>query len=177
MARQNSQKRTFVWARQAGVVGPGAANPGFTADILSTVRDRHGEGVLRGATVMAIRGYARPNPQGDTEPRRFRVGIRVSTAGELLGTTVEQREGSPLSSPEADWMLFQQYLTISPEGFVNPPGSSARGTPWSVETQAARRFTELGLTLGLWMDVADTIGNQLNNGVIDYDLSIGLKLP
>lgn len=167
-----SNRRQFVWARYAGVLGPGVSV--FATDVLSTVRDRYGDAVARGATVMAIRGYARPNAQGSGVPLRGRFALRVVGLGAIDDTPADQREVGPFLSPEENWMLFHQALVIGEN--PNPSASSSRGSQWAVETQANRRFEELGVTLGAFADVFNTDGTPSETGVYDFDLSIGLKL-
>lgn len=169
-----SNKRQFVWARRAGVIGPGSVNNVFAQDLLSTVRDRFGDSVARGATVMGIRGYARPNPQGDTQPLRYRFACRVIETGAIDDAPVDVRELGPFFSPESRWMLFHQTLTAGDQSV--PPASSTEGSQWHVATDAARKFPELGVTLAVFADVQATDGTPVSTGVFDYDLSIGLKL-
>lgn len=177
MARSRVPRRQFVWARKAGVIGlvGGGANA-FVQDLLDGVRVRYGDAVLRGATVMGIRGYARPNAQGSGVPIRFRFAVRVADTGEIDDTIADQREIAPFFSPESDWMLFHQSLVIG-EQAVASPASSSRGSEWAVETQASRKFAELGQTLAVFADFQNTNGTPIDTGNFDYDLSIGLKLP
>lgn len=177
MARSRVPRRQFVWARSAGVIGlVGGGQNSFAQDLLASVRVRFGESVLRGATVMGIRGYARPNNQGSGVPIRFRLAVRVADDGEIDDEPVDQRELAPFFSPESDWMLFHQALIIG-EQAAPAAASSSRGTDWAVETQAARKFTELGQTLAVFADYANTDGTPIDTGSYDYDFSIGLKLP
>ncbi len=112
MARNN--RRQFVWARSAGATGPGLTPAVFGVDLLVGTRERYGDAVLRGATVMGVKGYIRPNVPSDTiNYISCRAAIRVGTAGEVDDEPVNVRELGPWFSPEDDWMLFQQSLFIT----------------------------------------------------------------
>ncbi len=182
MARNN--RRQFVWARSAGATGPGLTPAVFGVDLLVGTRERYGDAVLRGATVMGVKGYIRPNVPSDTiNYISCRAAIRVGTAGEVDDEPVNVRELGPWFSPEDDWMLFQQSLFITSasaaEGALpaEPATDNVRGNMWAVETRANRKFEELGRTLLLFTDMANPVGTPWNEGFFDYDLSIGLKLP
>ena len=178
MARNN--RRQFVWARAIGVVSDGP-NGTPAADLLSDVRDRYGGAVLRGATVMGIKGYIRPNMGTGLEGTPYnlcRAAIRVSS----IFTTTQGEEGGdwdPHSDPYADWMLFQQALIV-PAQNIGMATDNVRGNQWAVETRAARKFEELGQTLALFAGSrnADTGSGDPDRPTFwDYDLSIGVKLP
>lgn len=179
MARSN--RRQFVWARNYGVVSfGGGAGATPAVDLLSTVRDRYGESVLRGATVMGIKGYIRPNIGTGTTGAYMltRAAVKV-TSSVTIAQGDESSDWGPFSDPDADWMAFQQTLMIP----TTPPGvatDNVRGNQYGVETRAARKFEELGQTLGLFGEArnADTgAGDPDRRTFWDYDLSVGLKLP
>lgn len=170
MARR-SNRRQFVWARAMGVVGWGTANSTLAEDLLAGVRDRHGDAVLRGATVMGYRGYIRPSPGGVDEIRRIRVGLRVFNS-----MNQNDRLEGPILDPESDWMGFHQYF-IGGGVTAVPVGSSARGTDFAVDGAAARKLSELGMSLGIYADGVGADFQVSENIFVDYDLSVGLKLP
>lgn len=170
MARRDN-RRQFVWARAIGVVGSGTANATLSEDLLSGVRDRHGDAVLRGATIMGYRGYIRPSTGGVDEIRRIRVGLRVFNS-----MNQNDRLEGPILDPEADWMGFHQYFLGGGSPAYNL-GSSARGTEFAVDGAAARKLSELGMSLGIYADGVGTDFTVSENVFVDYDLSVGLKLP
>ena len=135
MARRNGPRRQFVWARQSGTIG-GAQTPQlFGVDLLAGVRVRYGEAVLRGATVMGIRGYIRFNSD-ETEGVMFgRAAVKVGTSEDVAGPPADIRAEGPWSDPEADWMLFQQSFQVlgGPDVTTQNPATSI----WAVR-------------LGLW---------------------------
>lgn len=170
MARR-SNRRQFVWARAMGVIGSGTPDAVLAEDLLAGVRDRHGAGVLRGATVMGIRGYIRPSFGVAQVLNRVRVGIRVFNA-----LTPTDRAEGPVLDPEADWMHFHQFL-VPTSIEASQYGSSSRGTEFSVDSQAARKLEELGQSLAIYADGLNADFTVSNVVSVDYDLSVGLKLP
>lgn len=179
MARTTSARRQFVWARSAGVLGPDVSDGvPFAADLLESVREAHGDAVLRGATVMAIRGYLFPFFQDETELAlvRWRFGIKVTSEHDIGGPDETVRALGPWTAPNSDWMLFHQIMQI-PSGATPDYASSSRGSDLYVESQAARKCHELGQTAIAWADVVDGNLEQADSGAIYYDLSLGLKLP
>lgn len=180
MARNN--RRQFVWARSYGVVSAGGGGGQQPADdLLAQVRDRYGEGVLRGATVMGIKGYIRPNigPGFEGSPYMLcRSAIRVASSP-VITQGDESNEWDPFADPDADWMMFNQALIV-PTQSIGMATDNVRGNLWGVETRAARKFEELGQTLALFGGArnADTqSADPERRTFFDYDLSIGLKLP
>lgn len=183
MARNRSgPRREFVWARSVGMVtgttAPGSVSVG-AADLLESVRVDYGEGILRGATVMAIKGWVRP-----FVPATSRVtgvaGIRVCNYGDLaLPTTVDQTPGGPVGQ-EADWMGYFPY-DVDQGGTelssANSPATWNMGASlWTIDVQSHRKFEALGQTLGFFYYNTAVVGTPESVASVDYHVSVGLKL-
>lgn len=173
MARQNSPRRKFVWARQSGVLD-GTAN--FSEDLLFSFQQRAGGQVLLGATVVAIKGYILPDVVG-AEIAKGRVGIRVCDAADVEGDP--PGHGPVDQGTESDWMGFFPFMVLQDEGEAGLQGASFAswnhaGNTWGVDVRANRKMEELNQTLGIfWANIG--AGNAAAT-FINYDLSIGLKL-
>lgn len=179
MAR-NSQRRQFVWSRVAGTLGGGLTPAVFGTDLLANIRVLFGDAVLRGATVMGIKGYVRPNAESaaDLAYVGFRAGIRIGLPGEVDDEPANVRELGPFFSSHSDWMLYQQAAFIASDVDTNGVATSnVGGSPWAVETRANRKMSELGETLLMFVDAQSPVTVPFNTFFADFDLSIGLKLP
>lgn len=176
MARRgrNTREREFVWARSLGTLGEVGAGD-FVADLLLPVRTRHGDAALRGATVMTVKGYIRPNLGGGTTDTvsQGRVSIGVRQYGDIDEAQVGV-EG-PFGNPEAKWMGWFPHLLTDIQ--ANPQASwNNQGSPWAVDLQSHRIMGSLGQTLALYYDFQDVVAGDATH-TVDYDLSVGVKLP
>lgn len=185
MARRSGrQAREFEWARSNGfLVGapaPGMANVAVgSADLLADARTRWGNALLRGATVMTLRGWLRPNFANNVR-LSGRAGVRVCST-----TDIEQAPSAPDETPFGDgayedWMGLFYYDQYVPEGTSMDQFAAtwSPGSEWSVNVQSNRIMSDAGLTLGLFFvhtNVYDPSGAGAVSS-LDYDLSIGLKL-
>lgn len=178
--RRNSNRRMFVWARSSGslVAGEGATPPTGGVDLLQSVRERYGGAEFRGATVVTVKGYLKPDDQGVGGGFTGRTAMRVGPEGDPnvapadIGRMGPGAPGVGLqedSSPEYDWMgWFPHAIT---EGDASPPASWNRAaSPWGIDLQSARRMEELGQSLLMFYS-SGTAGTA-----VLYDLSIGIKL-
>ena len=168
-----SRKRKFVWARTRGTLTPEGDET--AQDMLDDFKLRAGGNVLLGATVMVVKGYIRPNNTTSSETVRGVVGVRVCNQGDVEGMG-ETGQG-PAESPEADWMGWFPYLL--PVNAVDVDASwNHYGNTWGVDLQSSRKMEELGETVGIFYDFATAPpGGTAQTVVVDYDLSVGLKLP
>lgn len=183
MARNQRNRRQFEWARAAGF-GQGVVLPDTPAavggvDLLASVRGDYGAAYLRGATVMAIKGYIRPFAGASTRILGV-AGIRVCNIADLQTVTLDQTPGGPLGG-EADWMAYWPYDFEVPGGSQGSTEQVANWNPqaslWGVDVQSSRRMEEAGVTLGLFWEHSALAGGD-PSGVtnLDYHLSVGLKL-
>lgn len=176
----NQSRRQFVWSRVAGTIGGGLGDGLFGTDLLANTREQFGDAVLRGATVMGIRGYIRPNgtsPAGISYVA-YRSAVRVGYGGDVDGPATEVRQHGPFFASHSDWMLWQQAMFVATDTDNNGVATSnIGGSAWAVETRAARKLAELGETLTLYVDAQSPVGTPFNEFFSDFDLSIGLKLP
>lgn len=179
MARSQRNRRQFEWARAVGF-GTGVSTEPAVAvggvDLLASVREDYGAAYLRGATVMAVKGFIRPFVGEGTRINGV-AGIRVCNYGDLQNVTPDQTPGGALGG-EADWMAywpydFQSYGGASDQYVAN---WNHQGSLWGVDVQSSRRMTEAGYTLGLFWYHGAILGgiNEMTN--VDYHLSVGLKL-
>lgn len=184
MPRRSRNAREFEWARSNGfLVGTVGAAP-FTAsafgsvDLLDDARDRWGNALLRGATVMTIKGWMRPNVANNTRVTG-RAGIRVCST-----TDIEEAPTNPDETPFADggyedWMALFYYDVFAPLNFSTDqlPATWSPGNDWSVDVRSNRIMSDAGLTLGLFFFHSNVYeASGANVAALDYDLSVGLKL-
>lgn len=173
-------RREFQWARAAGfgageVIDPAQGAVGGV-DLLASVRGDYGGGYLRGATVMAVKGWIRP-----FVPAGVRIngvaGIRVCNYADLQTITWDQTPGGPLGG-ESDWMAYWPYDvlmtgTTSSDQLAN---WNHQASPWGIDVQSSRRMNEAGYTLGLFWNHQAVVGDPEDLTALDYHLSVGLKL-
>lgn len=164
--------RKFVWARTQGVLsGPGTLG----ADLLDAFETEYGAQLL-GATVVRIRGFAVPvmtTAGGTPGITNGNWGIIVESDNDLADPADITK--APLGRPHDDWLAWQPFWTSG--GYTGPPSAGGSSNPnadeFSVDFKSARKIEELSQGLHIWYSfVSDT-------GAVDleYDLSIGLKLP
>lgn len=181
MARRgNSGRRKFIWARTQGVLNAGA--DALNEDLLADVKGRYGGDVLVGSTVMAVRGYVAPyvaqtSALNETSATG-RVGIRVCNQADIGGAVAGQEEQAPYGvNAEANWMgyfPFRMHSSTQPENAT----WNHMASPFGVDVGSSRRMEELGQTLGIFYNwFAVDAGSPPEFVTIDYDLSIGVKLP
>lgn len=165
MARSN--RRKFVWARQDGVLVPGT---NFSEDLLTQFKERAGGQVLIGATVVAVRGYVKPNVAGGLLSRG-RVAIRVCNEQDVEGDPPGQ--GPVADGTENDWMGFWPWIVDGTKTVTGDGTWNVGGSPWAIDVRAQRKMEELNETLGIFYA---NIAASDDPSAIDYDLSVGLKL-
>lgn len=177
MARRGrgQTSRKFVWARQDGVLTPGT---NFSEDLLFQFKQRAGaDGILLGSTVVAVKGYIRPNQAaGSPDVTKGRVGIRVCDEAEVEGDP--PGFGPVAQGSEYDWMGFFPFFIdlLPPTTSVNRGDASWNhaASQWGVDVQSNRKMEELGQTLGIFLGMISANETLV---AVDYDLSIGIKLP
>lgn len=187
MARGSSrQGRKFEWARSVGATpGDVQGNVAIGAvDLLQPARAAWGAGYLRGATVMTVKGWARPYGGINTRPNGI-IGVRVCNYADFEGVTINQTPGGPQGSG-ADWMGYLPFDVhmAAVEGGPNvdtatiPATWNLAASVWAIDIQSARPMEEPGYTLGLFWSVSDILDPADPAGVasLDWNLSIGLKL-
>lgn len=182
MARFNNSRprRSFQWARAAAFAAGEVQDPQVGAvggvDLLAQIRGDYGAAYLRGATVMAVKGWFRPYVPEGTRINGV-AGIRVCNYADLQDVNWDQTPGGPLGG-ESDWMAYWPY------DFTQVGGNSAnqianwnhQASLWGVDVQSARRMNEAGYTLGLFWHHQAILGDAQGVTNLDYHLSIGLKL-
>ncbi len=165
--------RKFVWARTTGVlVGPSETG----ADLLDVFQTEYGAQLV-GATVMRIRGYIRPNVVA-TSVVTGHCGIIVESDNELNDQNALQQ--GPSARPHDDWLAWLPWLVDNSTGVpalsrVAETSWNFNASPWAVDIKSSRKIEELGQGLHLWYDFV--AGGGEPTPPVDYDLSIGLKLP
>lgn len=164
--------RKFVWARVTGnLVQPDTRG----TDLLDAFQTEYGAQLL-GATVMRIRGYLIPDLPSDPVPGIVTgvTGIIVEQDQELADQALEN---VPRARAHDDWLAWLPFLVDSTNGGVAPPGTAswnADASPWAVDIKSSRKIEELGQGLHMWYDTVAPGSVTVN---MNYDLSIGLKLP
>lgn len=128
---------------------------------------------------MRIRGYAVPYVAGGDpavgQLHTGTIGIIVESDQDLL--TQEVLVDAPAARPHDDWLAWLPWRLRVPEGGVVPSqtASWSPGNDWCVDVKSARKIEELGQGLHIWMDNVSTGDASVIR--VDYDLSVGLKLP
>lgn len=180
MARTQRNRRQFEWSRAVGF-GAGLPQTGFAigaVDVLAAVREEFGAAYLRGATVMAVKGFIRPFVPGNARLTGV-AGLRVANYADFENLTANQTPGGPTGSG-ADWMAYWPYDLEMAGTFGSPtlPATwNVGGSQWAVDVQSSRRLEEPGYTLGLFWyhtPVAGAAPEDVTN--VDYHLSVGFKL-
>lgn len=182
MARgRRNEPREWVWARSAGVLfdEPGSGNSNFVEDLLEPVRSRHGTAALRGATVMAVKGYLAPIVTGDSVEVRTRVAMGIRQYGDL--DEADATAEGPFGNPEARWYGWFPFYLYFPSATPTPmPGGSpptwSESSVWNVDLQSARKMSVLGETLAIYLQYQLPAGGT-PTVYVNYDLSVGVKLP
>lgn len=180
MARNQRERRQFEWARAQGFgegitgVEPAVAFGGV--DLLASVRVDYGAAYLRGATVMAVKGWIRPFV-GDGTRINGVAGIRVCNYADLQNVTADQTPGGALGG-EADWMAYWPYdfQVIGGNSSAQVANWNHSGGLWGVDVQSSRRMNEAGYTLGLFWYHGAILGGIEEMSNLDYHLSVGMKL-
>lgn len=183
MARRTSSgRRKFVWARTAGVLNPTADPPSLNVDLLADVKARFGGDVFVGATVMAVRGYLAPyvaqTAALNSTSATMRTGIRVCNQADIGGALATQQDQAPYGvNSEANWM---GWFPVRMASAVVPTNATwnHQASEFGVDLGSSRKMEELGQTLGMFFDWrAQDEAEPPQFVVLDYDLSIGVKLP
>lgn len=183
MARssRSGNRRQWVWARSAAfLVGSPVGNTAYGAtDLLEGARTDWGNGVLRGATVVTVKGWIRPNVANGVRVDG-RAGIRVAPRTDIAETGTNPDETPAGVGGYEDWMGFFQYDVAAPAdaGIDVSPATFNAANDWHIEVNSSRKMTDLSHTLGLFYyhsNVYSAEGSAVQ--ALDYDLSIGLKLP
>lgn len=180
--RSSSNRRKFEWARTSGTLNADAGTPALNVDLLADVKARYGGDVFHGATVMSVRGYIAPyvaqtSALNDTTAT-IRAAIRVCQQVDIGGTLAEQQAQAPYDvNAEVDWM---GWFPVRMSSAVTPETATWNhmASPFGVDVGASRKMEELGRTLGLfydWRAVDPSTPPQFVT--LDYDLSVGVKLP
>lgn len=198
MARnRRSNPRRFEWVRTAGTLQATAdvtaADGTYDAqDLFANVKAQFtGPGGLTDVTVTVVRGYVRPNISTTGAGERFtrgRVGIRVCQETDLTapldpaegpghpGGTTGTDFGSYL-----DWMGYMPFALdpTSQDSQINPPATwHSPASMWHVDIESARRIRTWGQTLGIFSEsISSPPGGDTYTMPIDYDLSVGIRLP
>lgn len=156
--------RKFVWARHGGALTD--AEP--VADLLETFQAEYGAQLL-GSTVMRIRGFVYPVIL-DT----FHFGVVGAIVENDDDLTQTEQSYGPTARPHDDWLMWWPYYSdansVNGTGFAS---GNAQGSAYGVDVKSSRKIEELGQGLHLWR-YTTTGGSP---AVIQYDLSVGLKLP
>jgi hypothetical protein len=146
-------------------------------DLLSLFQEEYGAQLL-GCTVVRIRGLVTPFITGGTAPDTAvngRWGIVVESDNEL--TTQDPLLQGPGARPHDDWMMWAPF-EFEPDALgpvSNEPATwNAESSVWGVDIKSNRKIEELGQGLHLWYDYVASGGVGVN---LDYQLSIGLKMP
>lgn len=183
MARRGSSgRRKFVWARTAGVLNPTADPPAGNVDLLADVKGRFGGDVFVGSTVMAVRGYLAPyvaqTDALESTSATMRTGIRVCNQADIGDDLETQQAQAPYGvNAEANWM---GWFPVRMSSSVVPASATWNhmASEFGVDLGSSRKMEELGQTLGMFFDWrAQDTADPPQFVVLDYDLSIGVKLP
>lgn len=182
MARSNRPRRQFEWARAKGF-GAGQVE-GLIAygvvDLLADARTRWGNAVFRGATAMTVKGWIKPAV--NFPPLRVDgcAGIRVASIADVNSPTAAE---APYDTGlYEDWMAYLPYSLATaepqqPSAELLPATWNAAANQWGVDVQSSRKLEELGVTLALYWAHLPIQGSAEDMTNLDYDLSVGLKLP
>lgn len=120
---------------------------------------------------MRLRGYILPLDNGTAPYSAFgTVGAIVENDDDL--TQTEQSYG-PGARPHDDWMMWYPYYINAYTAEGAAVATASPGNSFAVDVKSARKIEELGQGLHLWRYTVTTGGPA----VIQYHLSIGLKLP
>lgn len=189
--RRGSNRRQFQWVRTSGtieLVEPDPAVSGVGAfgavDLLGPARTQYGQLLDAGATVMSIKGYAKPNFRSPSVDGVFLTGamaIRKCSRSDVQFPRADDAPTAAISEDEP-FMWFNPFLfnARAAEEVQNDGNfaDSSVGTRWAVNVRSHRKLPQLTQTLGMF---ASTFGSYSQAGVgsipIDYFLSIGVKLP
>lgn len=180
MARsRRGNRRQFAWYRSQGGIELSASggNRYAAVDLLDQVRTQYGQDVGSGATLVAVKGFIKPNTGGVSNPSNLAgaFGMRVCTREATGDPTVAQ---SPIDdvSQEVSWFYFNPWMISIQQSWDHEVASSALGgSAWFVDAQASRRIPQLGDTVGLF---AGMYGEPAaSTSFIDWHLSLGVKLP
>lgn len=191
MARYRSRAargtpREFEWVHSAGaeVVPFGEGVPGTGSwDLLAGARSRWGEGALRGATVVSVKGYIAPVPtNGYTGLVDMfgTFGIRV-TESTLPDPEDLEEFPTPTGIEEQSWQFLSSFHLFEPELWGTlPPDmtiSTAHPTssPWVVDVRSNRRIKQIGQTLGLFVAGGSPPPGTSDTNIY-WSLRVGLKL-
>lgn len=166
--------RKFVWARATGFA---SAPETSGVDLLDLFQAEYGAQLL-GCTVVRIRGFVTPFVTGGTAGETAvsgRWGIIVESDNEL--STQDPLVQGPGARPHDDWMMWAPFsfepVALGPVG-DQPATWNAEASVWGVDIKSNRKIEELGQGLHLWYDYVASGGVNVN---LDYQLSIGLKMP
>lgn len=197
MARnRRSNPRRFEWVRTAGtlhVSGNVAAADGVfdVHDMFANVKSQFtGPGGLTDVTVTVVRGYVRPNilTAGAGEVfTRGRVGIRVCQETDVTTPDPEEGPGHPGGTTGTDFGSYLDWMGYMPwamdptsrDSQPNPPATwHSPASMWHVDVESARRIRTWGQTLGIFSEaIASPPGGDAFAVPVDYDLSVGIRLP
>lgn len=176
---RSSNRRQFAWYRSQGGVEMSASGGNLygSVDLLDQVRTQYGQDVGAGSTLVAVKGFIKPNTGGTINPGNLHgvFAMRVCTREATGDPTVAQ---SPIDdvSQEVSWFYFNPWM-ISIQGTwnVEVASSALGGSPWYVDAQASRRIPQLGDTVGLFVGMYGE--PPTSTQFFDWHLSLGVKLP
>lgn len=181
--RSRGNRRQFAWYRSQGgqeLLAEGGNLYG-QVDLLDQVRAQYGQDVGSGSTVVAVKGYVKPNTAGGVaNPSNLAgvVGVRACTRNDITSPNVDE---SPIHEiqQEASWMYYNPFHVSIPTTDLPPSATVASSAPgsnlWLVDAQSSRRIPQLSNTLGLFVGI---YGEPPGTTVyFDYHLSVGVKLP
>lgn len=184
MARRSSRnRRQFAWYRSQGGQELAAAEGNLygQVDLLDQVRVQYGQDVGSGSTVVAVKGYVKPNTGGGlANPSNLAgvVAIRQCSRNDITSPNVDE---SPIHdvAQEQSWMYYNPFMISVPGTDLPPSATVASSSPgsnlWVVDVQSSRRIPQLSSTLGLFVGF---YGEPAGTTVyFDYHLSVGVKLP
>lgn len=185
MRSNRGSRRQFQWVRVQGNTGNfipnSAGNAGFAAvDLLGPARTLYGQLLDAGATVMSIKGYAKPNvfPGSGAFVYSGAVGIRRCSRTDVEEPR-EQDAPTVAVSEDEPFMYYNPWIvTASGEDTIQDlyTADSSVGTRWALNVRSHRKLPQLSQTLGLFAGIYQDPGT-FDYSTVDYHLSLGMKLP
>jgi len=188
--------RKCEWVRAGGTLELGdvtqTAGDYDAHDLFGSVKAAFtGPGGLTDVTVTVVRGYIRPNiPTAGAGERlvRGRVGIRMCEETDITSVDSTKGPGLPgnavtenVQGAHLDWFGYMPFALepTSQDSQINREGSwSKAACPWHVDIESARTVQSGGMTCGIFAEaISSPPGGDAFNTYLDYDLSLGIRLP
>ena len=155
------QRRTFQWARRRLVIAALAPAGVSRDDGLTGWLAQAGLSSPVGLTVVRVRGVLQITTTAAAS-QGARFGMIVRNQRPLVASV----EDGPYNAEHDDWFVWQPLRS-------DPAGPSTTSSVW-IDAKGSRQIREVKQELQIW--VAADPGNAAAC-VVNYDLSIGVKLP